>query len=81
MTKARPVPITVPELGSDRITFSLWHVAVGEHVTDGDRLAELLIPGATFDVPAPVTGVVAERLAQPGDSIRTGQTLGTIQEE
>ena len=75
------MPITAPELGSDRATFSLWHVRVGDRVTEGDRVAELLIPGAVFDVPAPVSGVLAERQAQPNDPLTTGQVIGAIQEE
>ena len=75
------MPITVPELGSDRASFSVWHVNVGDRVTEGDRVAELLIPGATFDVSAPATGRLAERTAQPGDGVRAGQVIGTIEEE
>jgi pyruvate/2-oxoglutarate dehydrogenase complex dihydrolipoamide acyltransferase (E2) component len=72
------VPITLPELGTPRPVLSLWYVGPGEHVYEGDRVAEVLIPGATFDVSAPVTGVVAERLALPNDTLTTGQVLGTI---
>ena len=81
MSESRRVPITVPELGSDRAAFSLWHVAVGDRVTEGDRVAELLIPGAVFDVSAPATGTITERTAQPGDTLAPGQVLGVIQEE
>jgi pyruvate/2-oxoglutarate dehydrogenase complex dihydrolipoamide acyltransferase (E2) component len=74
------VPITVPDLGSDRVAFSLWHAAAGDSVTEGDRVAELLLPGAVFDVPAPATGVLAERTAHPGDALSAGQVLGVIEE-
>ncbi len=74
------MPITVPELGSDRATFSLWHGRVGDRVTEGDRVAEVLIPGAVFDVPAPATGVLAERSAQPNDPLKPGQVIGEIEE-
>jgi pyruvate/2-oxoglutarate dehydrogenase complex dihydrolipoamide acyltransferase (E2) component len=47
----------------------------------GDRVAEVLIPGATFDVPSPATGTLGERLALPNDALTPGQVLGTIQEE
>ena len=75
------MPITVPELGSDRATFSLWHVRAGDRVTEGDRVAELLVPGAVFDVPAPATGVLAERQAQPNDPLTAGMVIGAIQED
>ena len=70
----------MPDLGSPRVTFSLWHVRVGDRVTEGDRVAEVLIPGATFDVPAPVSGTLAERTAQPNDPLTPGTVLGLIEE-
>jgi pyruvate/2-oxoglutarate dehydrogenase complex dihydrolipoamide acyltransferase (E2) component len=81
MENALRVPITVPELGSNRAIFSLWHVRAGDRVTEGDRVAEVLIPGAVFDISAPVSGVLAERSAQPNDPLATGQVIGEIQEE
>jgi pyruvate/2-oxoglutarate dehydrogenase complex dihydrolipoamide acyltransferase (E2) component len=75
------VPIVLPNLGSDRATFSLWYVRPGDPVFEGDRVAEVLIPGATYDVPAPVNGVLVERLALPNDRLAAGQVLGLIQEE
>jgi pyruvate/2-oxoglutarate dehydrogenase complex dihydrolipoamide acyltransferase (E2) component len=74
------VPIVLPDLGSDRATFSLWHVRAGDRVTAGDRVAEVLIPGAIFDVSAPASGVLAERAAQPGDPLAAGQVIGAIEE-
>jgi pyruvate/2-oxoglutarate dehydrogenase complex dihydrolipoamide acyltransferase (E2) component len=74
-------PIALPDLGTDRVTFSLWYVRPGERVFEGDRVAEVLVPGATFDVPAPANGVLAERLALPNDPLTTGQVLGLILEE
>jgi pyruvate/2-oxoglutarate dehydrogenase complex dihydrolipoamide acyltransferase (E2) component len=79
--ESRRVPITVSELGAERIAFSLWHVRSGDKVTEGDRVAEVLIPGAVFDIHAPVTGTLAERNAQPGDAVRPGFVIGEIQEE
>ncbi len=74
-----PVPITLPDLGGPRATFSLWYVRVGDAVFEGDRVAEVLIPGATVDVPAPASGVLAERRAFPQDPLEPGQELGTIE--
>ena len=74
------MPIKLPDLGSARAAFSLWHVRAGDRVTAGDRVAEVLIPGAVFDVAAPTSGVLAERTAQPGDPLATGQVIGEIEE-
>jgi pyruvate/2-oxoglutarate dehydrogenase complex dihydrolipoamide acyltransferase (E2) component len=75
------VPITLPDLGTPRAVLSLWHVRPGERVYEGDRVAEVLIPGATFDVPAPVTGRLADRRAMPNDPVTAGQVLGMMDEE
>jgi pyruvate/2-oxoglutarate dehydrogenase complex dihydrolipoamide acyltransferase (E2) component len=79
MTPPLRTPIALPELGSSRVTFSLWYVRPGDRVVEGDRVAEVLIPGATFDVPAPVTGTLADRLVLASDALTTGQVLGWIE--
>jgi pyruvate/2-oxoglutarate dehydrogenase complex dihydrolipoamide acyltransferase (E2) component len=76
-----PVPITTPDLGTARGRVSLWFVGPGERVYEGDRIVELLIPGATVDVPAPATGIVTGRAALPGDAVTVGQELGTMEAE
>ncbi len=81
MNDSRYVPIAVPELGSSSIRFSLWHVAVGDAVVEGDRVAELVIPGAVFDVSAPVSGTLVARAAQPGDTVVVRQVIGTLRED
>ena len=81
MKASRPIPITLPDLGTPRVTLSVWHVRPGERVYEGDRVLEVLIPGATFDVPAPATGVMGEPAAVPNDPLIAGQVLGFIQEE
>jgi len=72
------VPITLTDLGTDQATVSLWFVQPGETVFVGDRIVEILIPGATFDVAAPHSGTLLERLALPGDRVQTGQILGAL---
>ena len=75
------VPIPLPDLGTPRAVLSLWYVRPGDRVYEGDRVAEVLIPGATFDVPAPATGVLVERAALPNDPVAAGQVLGMIEPE
>ena len=75
------MPITLPDLGAPRAVLSLWYVRPGDAVFEGDRVAEVLIPGATFDVPSPATGTLGERFALPNDPVNPGQVLGLIQAE
>lgn len=73
-------PIILPDLGTAQVKFSLWYVQVGDRVLAGDRVAEVLIPGATFDIAAPISGVLKDRHVQPNDSLSLGQVLGVIEE-
>jgi pyruvate/2-oxoglutarate dehydrogenase complex dihydrolipoamide acyltransferase (E2) component len=73
--------IALPDLGTPRVAFSLWYVRVGDRVFEGDRVAEVLIPGATYDVQAPASGTLAEQTAFPNDALATGQVLGWIEAE
>ena len=72
------IPILVPDLGTETVTFGLWLVADGERVSEGDRIAELLIPGACVDLSAPANGVVKHG-AGTSDIVRHGDTVGVIQ--
>jgi pyruvate/2-oxoglutarate dehydrogenase complex dihydrolipoamide acyltransferase (E2) component len=56
-------------------------VQPGDRVSEGDRVAEVLIPGATFDIAAPATGTVADRVALAGDALTPGQVLGWIEDD
>ncbi|QDU22885.1 branched-chain alpha-keto acid dehydrogenase subunit E2 [Urbifossiella limnaea] len=75
------VPIELPDLGAPRAVLSLWYARVGDRVFAGDRVAEVLIPGATVDVPAPVGGVVAAQAVLANDPLVAGQLIGEIQED
>ena len=74
-------PVTMPDLGAPAPIVSVWFVAPGERVYAGDRLVEILIAGATIDVPAPATGRLVEKTARPDERVTPGQVLGYIEEE
>jgi pyruvate/2-oxoglutarate dehydrogenase complex dihydrolipoamide acyltransferase (E2) component len=71
-------PILLPDLGAPAVV-SLWHVQPGERVFEGDRVVEVLIPGAAIAVAAPITGIMRERIKQPNDRVITGDVLGVIE--
>jgi len=74
-------PIILPDLGASAAVLSVWFVDCGDSVYAGDRLVEILVDGATFDVTSPVTGRFAQRLALPDDTLSPGQMLGTVEQE
>ncbi len=72
-------PIVLPELGAAPVRLSVWFADPGDWVYQGDRLVEVLVGGATFDVPAPATGRLGERHALPNDALAPGQVLGVVE--
>jgi pyruvate/2-oxoglutarate dehydrogenase complex dihydrolipoamide acyltransferase (E2) component len=73
--------IILPELGAAPIWLSVWFADLGDRVYEGDRLVEVLVGGATFDVSAPATGRLAEKRALPNDPVHPGQVLGLLEIE
>jgi len=75
--------LVMPELGLDegRVTISLWLVEVGDAVTEGDRVVELLSDSVTVDLPAPASGVLTEMLVTEDDPVQTGQVLCVIESQ
>ena len=75
------VEIRLPELGAAPAVLSVWFAEEGERVYEGDRVIEVLVDGATFDVPAPATGRLLEKRALPDEELRMGQVLGIIESD
>jgi pyruvate/2-oxoglutarate dehydrogenase complex dihydrolipoamide acyltransferase (E2) component len=73
--------ILLPDLQAGPATLCTWFAEVGEWVFEGDRLVEVLVDGATFDVPAPVTGRLVEKHALYNDPLLPGQVLGAVEAE
>lgn len=74
------VKVYLPELGEgiEKATVSYWYFQEGQEVKEGDDLVEVATDKATFNVPAPATGVLAEILVQEGDSANLGEPLAVI---
>lgn len=73
-------PIVLPELGSgeDPVRVSTWLVDVDETVELGERLVDVLIPGISFSVSAPVAGALA-KIERPSNSrVQSGDVLGWL---
>lgn len=73
--------VTLPELGAGpdvAILISHWFAARGDQVHEGDRLVEIRVGPATFDVPAPASGRLTEIRMREDDSVRPGAVLGFV---
>jgi pyruvate/2-oxoglutarate dehydrogenase complex dihydrolipoamide acyltransferase (E2) component len=73
--------VILPELGTspaEPIVVSHWYAARGDRVWEGDRLVEVLVGPATFDVPSPSTGRLAAIHGLEDDRVSPGAVLGLV---
>jgi len=70
--------IAVPPMGEQKKTETLlnfWYVEVGEEVSEGDDLAELVTDKAAFNLPSPEAGTVKQILIKEGTTVGEGDVL------
>ena len=74
--------IRVPTLGESvsEATIGTWFKKVGDAVKADEPLCELETDKVTIEVPAPVSGVLSEIVANAGDTVEPGGLLGQIAE-
>ena len=72
----------LPELGEgiEEATVSFWMCEKWDDVNKGDDVIEMLTDKATFNVPAPVSGVLKDILVKEGDVVKVGQKIAEIGE-
>ena len=77
------IKVVLPELseGVHKATVSYWYFKPGEKVSEKDDLVELTTDKATFNLPSPCSGRLAEILIVEGSTANVGDTLGVIEEE
>jgi pyruvate/2-oxoglutarate dehydrogenase complex dihydrolipoamide acyltransferase (E2) component len=77
----RLAAVILPDLGTGPdvpIVVSHWFVARGGLVWAGERLVEVLVGPATFDVSSPVSGRLAEIRRLEDDRVSSGSILGLV---
>jgi len=76
---ANTIDIVVPDLGDfENVEIIEVLVAPGDGVAREDGLITLETDKASFDVPAPESGVVESLTVGPGDSVSTGDVIGKL---
>ena len=75
----RSVLIVAPDIGaSGPMRLGQWLVAVGEPVSEGDRMVELIADGVLWDVPSPAGGTLHDQSVRTGQAVVVGERLGAI---
>ena len=76
------IEIELPDLGDDagdQATVSEWRFEEGDQVIEGDDLIEVATDDETIQVPAPVSGLLIEKLVEEDDLVRVGDPLAIIE--
>lgn len=73
--------VTMPQLGESVTegTISRWLVSAGDSIAELDAMVEINTDKVDAEVPAPVTGVLTEILAEEGAVIPVGGTIAVME--
>lgn len=63
---------------TDRATLIAWHVTSGDHIDEGDVIAEIETEKATAEIDAKESGVLRRIYAREGDVAEPGDPLGIV---
>ena len=74
------IPVVVPDLGDaiDEVAVAVWHKNEGERVEADEDLLEVVTDKASFHIPSPASGVLAQIRAPAGSSVKVGAVLGLV---
>ena len=75
------VELTVPAVGESitEVFINQWMKAEGDYAEKDETIAELETDKATFEFPAPVSGIVTKIAVGEGESAQVGQSIGTME--
>src|ERR671932_93779 len=74
------VEVVMPAMGDSvsEGTVLEWAKRHGDPVAADETIVEISTDKVDAEVPAPASGVIAEILAQPGDTVTVGQVIGRM---
>jgi pyruvate dehydrogenase E2 component (dihydrolipoamide acetyltransferase) len=72
--------VVMPRMGEtvDEGTVNVWHKAVGDPVTEGEPLLEIGTDKVDTDIPAPVSGTLAEIRVEADQTVPVGTVIAVI---
>ena len=75
------VDVVLPKWGMtmQEGTITEWHVAAGDSVSEGQVIATVETEKVDAEIEAPASGVLAELLVGPGETIPVGTVIARIQ--
>lgn len=75
--------IVVPQWGltTDEAVLVEWFKAVGDHVDEGEPIAEMETDKTTSDLESPFSGTVTELLVEAGAEVVPGQVVAKLSDD
>lgn len=75
--------VKLPNLaeGVTEAIVTYWHHEIGDSVEKGADLVEMATDKATFNLPSPAKGKLAEILKPEGDKVSVGEVVARLEEE
>jgi len=67
--------------GIEKATISFWYFQEGQRVNKDDDLVELVTDKATFNLPAPCSGILSQIIYKEGDTVNIGEVLALMEED
>src|SRR6201999_3254280 len=80
LTDTSLVDVTMPQMGVSVAegTIVAWRIGVGDAIEAEQTIVEISTDKIDSEVPAPVSGVLAEILVEPDQTVEVGTVLGRI---
>lgn len=77
-----PTPIVIPDLGNEieEAEVDVWMKQAGDRVAAGDPVLSITTPKLTLEIEAPATGVLGDVSVEPGDIVKVGDKVATVDE-
>ena len=80
MSETKVAEIKVPTIADagGRLSIGRWFKRVGDPVSIGEPLVEIDTYNLTYEIQAPITGILSKVLVKDGGYVETGTVVGTI---
>src|SRR5256885_16299662 len=78
-----PVELKVPSVGESisEVEIGEWLKSKGEFVAKDETVVTLESEKATVELPAPVSGIIADVIKKKGDTAAIGEVIGSIDQK
>jgi pyruvate/2-oxoglutarate dehydrogenase complex dihydrolipoamide acyltransferase (E2) component len=74
------VGFSLPDVGEAEVELVEWRVKPGDLVAEDDSILVIRLDGSLAEIGSPAAGTIRALLAQPGQTLRSGESLATIME-